>query len=205
MSHLQSKRAYKPFGVTPTLVHIAEKPPGFAKAVHGRGAKRDGLLYQQKVTAHFETLYGFQYLSDLWINYFLGNEFHTCSPDGVLIDLKRGRIVIVEVKRTHTPQAFLQLRNKYLPILQEGLMSGKGSQARSASLSCEKSGGGAGFAGFHAPPPWEFFLVEVCPAFDPLQCGEEINIHLTRDLERLLPAQAGMNVVCLKKNVGRKW
>lgn len=40
-----------------------------------------------------------------------------CQPDGLLLDLYAGRIVIVEIKYQHTPDAWWQVRQLYQPVV----------------------------------------------------------------------------------------
>jgi hypothetical protein len=185
-------RAYEPFTLAPTNVKICSGPPPFARAVHSRGAKRAGLLYQGKVSRLLEQLYGFQYISDPWFRYSLGGQEKLCSPDGVFFDLKRGRVVVVEVKLSHTPLAFAQLRNKYLPILQAAL----GVMAR--GIVPQSPSGAASVAGHFAAPDWTFHLVEIAPSYDPLLNGGE-NVRIVRNLNDLLPQECGVNVFPLQR------
>ncbi|HYE38144.1 hypothetical protein [Methylocaldum sp.] len=53
-----------------------------------------------------------------WLYYSDELGVHWRQPDGLLFDLKGGKIIIVEVKYQHTTDAWWQLRKLYLPILQ---------------------------------------------------------------------------------------
>jgi hypothetical protein len=80
------------------------------------------------------------YVVGPWIEFYTeeSNERRYCQPDGVLIEIPRGRITIVEVKYSHTELAYWQLFDLYLPVLQ-----------------------------FLFPPPlWTFAAIEVCSRFD---------------------------------------
>lgn len=41
-----------------------------------------------------------------------------CQPDGLLIDPWEGKIILVEVKYQHTPDAWWQLRRLYGPVVE---------------------------------------------------------------------------------------
>lgn len=180
MSYL---RTYDAFSIAPTRVRVADRP-AFAGARQKAGtAKRAGILYQGKVNRLFEQFYGFQYIAEPWFEYSIQEQKKLCSPDGLFIDLHRGRIVIVEVKLSHTAVAFQQLRNKYLPILQAALSPGIVSQGPSGTASV---------AGHFAVPHWTFYLLEVAPSYDPLQSGGEV-VKIVRNFTNLLPAEEGVN------------
>lgn len=42
-----------------------------------------------------------------------------CQPDGLLVDIERGIITCVEVKYSHTENAWWQVRKLYLPVLEK--------------------------------------------------------------------------------------
>ena len=41
-----------------------------------------------------------------------------CQTDGIILDTASKRITLVEVKYSHTPQAYWQMENLYIPVLQ---------------------------------------------------------------------------------------
>jgi hypothetical protein len=172
-------------------------PPVFAASeVRGRGSVRAGLVYQAKVSRFFEAQYGTAYAANLWFEATEGSCPQVAgqrlfSPDGVLFDIPRGRITIVEVKRRHTSTAFTQLRSKYLPVLQAAL-EGVGLE-RPLGTACREGGGGL-IRGGGAPAAriWSFHLVEVAPAYDPCDAGGE-KVHLIRHLDQAVDQEVGMN------------
>ena len=44
-----------------------------------------------------------------------------CQPDGLLLDIQRGRCTIVECKLQHTIDAWWQLTDLYLPVVRAAL------------------------------------------------------------------------------------
>lgn len=79
------------------------------------------------------------YLPSPWLRFFADGKWRWCQPDGVLFVPGAGRIVIVEIKYQHTPDAWWQVRHLYQPVLE------------------------------HIFPPslWEYEVCEVVKWFDP--------------------------------------
>lgn len=101
---------------------LLTSPPQFAskeRKVPKRGAKYLGILYERKAQQHLTQTYGERYIPSPWFKYFdTGDErLKYCQPDGLYIDIKRGLIVIVEIKLKHTPAAWWQLEKKYLQVV----------------------------------------------------------------------------------------
>ena len=114
-------RGFKPTTKVSWAKWLTEAPTFVTKKrkVKKRGAKWLGIKYEQRAQAHLEELYGERYIPSPWFKYFdNGDErLKWCQPDGLYIDVKRGLIVIVEIKLRHTPRAWWQLEKKYLPVL----------------------------------------------------------------------------------------
>jgi hypothetical protein len=188
---------YAPLRGAISCVRPLASPPAFAKTIHSRGAKRDGLHYQQHVSRYLTGLLGDAFLQDVWLEYQIAGTRHLASPDGLWIDLPRGRITIVETKRTHTSSAFRQLRNKYLPILQTALKPPGAGSPPAKAPGLKNSRGDDVLCGMSSPL-WTFFLVEVAPIFDPLDTGGE-TVRITKNLLDLLPAEKGVNFFPFKR------
>lgn len=88
-----------------------------------RGAKAVGIRYERKI--HAELLKRFQgatqaYIPGPWFEYTTDvapARKNFAQPDGLVIDIERGLIVIIEVKRKHCAEAYFQLVDKYLPLV----------------------------------------------------------------------------------------
>lgn len=106
-----------------------------------RGRRWHGIKYQREVDAHYAQRFGSSYISNQWIEFLDGTsrEVRYCQPDGILIELARGRITVVEVKYSHTELAYWQLFELYLPVLRA----------------------------LFPPQLWTFAAIEVCSRFDP--------------------------------------
>lgn len=65
------------------------------------------------------TQYKDLYFPSPWIHFYSEGypRMRWCQPDGVLFDFKNGIITIVEVKYNHTPLAWWQLNELYLPLV----------------------------------------------------------------------------------------
>lgn len=63
--------------------------------------------------------FGFtRYIPSQWFKFqFIGRRSEFCQTDGLLFTPKQRKILIVEVKYKHTPNAYWQLEDKYLPVI----------------------------------------------------------------------------------------
>jgi len=94
-------------------------PPSFAKGKpRGRGIRAEGLRYEARVQKYLIAKYGDCYIPGPWIQFYDPNQ-RICQPDGLLFDLERGRIILVEIKLRHCQEAYWQLQKLYLPVLRE--------------------------------------------------------------------------------------
>lgn len=103
-------------------VALRDDPPSFLTAQKKlKGARRAGIKYEEKVQAFLSRTYQDAYIPSPWIHYWEAKEYKSywAQPDGLLIDLVKGHIVIVEVKLRHTSDAWWQLAMKYLPLVKE--------------------------------------------------------------------------------------
>ena len=91
-------------------------PPALRKKRY-TGRRLEGVRYERKVQAHLEDFYGEKYVASPWLRFFSGGVWRWCQPDGILLDLVRGVITIVEVKYQHTADAWWQVRYLYEPVL----------------------------------------------------------------------------------------
>lgn len=97
----------------------SQTPPPFINLNRKRsGRKAQGIRYEQKVH---------RLLRDQYPVYFDGQWFRFksawavsrwCQCDGLIIDPRAGRIIIIEVKYQHTFDAWYQLFQLYLPVVQ---------------------------------------------------------------------------------------
>lgn len=92
-------------------------PPAWALEQRAkRGRKAEGLRYERKVQAHMEAESEW-YLAGPWLIYIIGGRPHWCQPDGLHFDVQAGIITIIEIKYSHTTDAYWQLRHLYSHVL----------------------------------------------------------------------------------------
>ena len=113
--------------------------PFAAPRRRGRGAKAVGLRYDAHAAEHFaRTSEGFA--AHPWLRFITRNEgVRWAQPDGLLFDLRAGRITILEFKIRHTTDAWWQLRRLYEPLIRRLFADGA----------------------------WHFACCEVCKYYDP--------------------------------------
>jgi hypothetical protein len=101
--------------------HFAKEIPGFAKKKRRpRGRRAEGIRYEKRVHTHFLSLYGERYVPNPWLIFCLkgSDKLQWAQPDGLLIDLDEGKIVICEMKYQHCREAYWQLVGKYRPLME---------------------------------------------------------------------------------------
>lgn len=91
--------------------------PPYLRKKRYTGRRLAGIQYEKKVHEHLEVLYGDKYIRSPWIKFFAEGKWRWCQPDALVLDILRGRIVIVEVKYQHTSDAWWQVRQLYEPVL----------------------------------------------------------------------------------------
>lgn len=92
-------------------------PPFIHREPRYTGRRASGIRYEAKVHQEFLGRYP-GYLPSPWIEFYDRSPLSKwCQPDGLIIDPWLGRLIIVEVKYQHTPEAHEQLFGLYLPVL----------------------------------------------------------------------------------------
>jgi len=101
------------------VVRVEPSPPPFFLREGKRGGRQGaGLRYERQIHELAAARYSWRYVASVWFRYWrLGGQSSWCQPDGLLFDFDRGLITIVEVKLTHTPKAWWQLRRLYEPVV----------------------------------------------------------------------------------------
>lgn len=87
-----------------------------------------------------EELYELHYIPSTWFAYHWNGRIRYCQPDALLLIPGRRVLVIVEIKYSHTVDAYWQLEHVYLPVLRTFLGPGN---------------------------PWQIAVVETVKWFDP--------------------------------------
>lgn len=100
---------------------FTRKPDWLPRNEVRTGARAAGERFERRVHATFLERYRGFYVEGPWIAYNRdgpGRRINFCQPDGLYIDIKRGLIVIVEVKLKHGVKAWEQLNKLYLPCIE---------------------------------------------------------------------------------------
>lgn len=95
--------------------------PSFVSKSRARGARARGIRYEKSVQELFRERYT-HYIAAPWFKYTLrtnSTRINYAQPDGLLVDPSTGVVTIVEIKYAHVPDAYFQLVDKYLPLVQK--------------------------------------------------------------------------------------
>jgi hypothetical protein len=98
-------------------VRLAEVPQ-FAQTAKPKGKFAKGLRYQAFVMEKLAHLVDVD-VPEPWIKFEAKGDVRWAQPDWLGFDLFAGKIFVVEVKLTRTPEAWWQLNRLYLPLLKE--------------------------------------------------------------------------------------
>lgn len=101
-------------------VEMYDGVPNFVRANRARGRKGMGLRYEKKVHDHFASEFGPFYFPSSWFAYRRLSSpriVNFAQPDAFLLDFQRGLCTIIEVKYNHTSDAYFQLLDKYVPLM----------------------------------------------------------------------------------------
>jgi hypothetical protein len=101
-------------------------PPQFKKRDNSKAtpAQKRGIWYQKKILSELSREHGEDFIPSPWFRYgFRYNNtthYNICQPDGILLKLIDSKLIItiIEVKLAHTADAYFQLFDLYLPVLQ---------------------------------------------------------------------------------------
>lgn len=106
---------------TITFAEFAKGPPPFImqRKLRLRGNKAEGLRYEARGHEYLGRLYPDWYIPAPWLRFSAthNQDPRWCQPDGIIMDLRAGRITIIEFKLRHTSRAWWQLRRLYEPVL----------------------------------------------------------------------------------------
>lgn len=84
--------------------------------------QKKGIAYESLVHEMLDSRYGDAYQASPWLVYWEKDHLtvpRTCQPDGLLIDMQRGIITVVEVKLYNSVMAWWQLLWKYSPVVRQ--------------------------------------------------------------------------------------
>jgi len=110
---------FTPAGKVETA-RVSPFEPPFLRTRRYTGKRAEGVRYEKKVQAYLMELYPDTYVPGPWLLFRAegGTKWRWCQPDGILIDEVRGIITCIEVKYSHTSNAWWQVRQLYQPVLE---------------------------------------------------------------------------------------
>lgn len=166
MTHCPPPRRFRPVGEL-QFVEVARHPPAFTSRPRRRSARsRQGIRYEERAHEHFAEVYGERYVPGMWLKFMCAGEpVRWCQPDGLIVRPEAGRITILEMKYTHTSDAWWQLKFLYLPTLRW--------------LFPEKL--------------WSFSVCEVVKWYDPAIAFPE-RVKMAVDPEVVMPGEFGVHI-----------
>ncbi len=109
-------------------------PPGFV-ASRRRTRSRTflaGLAFEKQVRLSLAAAFPTQLIPSPWFTFRTADaptRLRWCQPDALLLDIRRSRITIVEVKLRHTADAWWQLRRLYEPVVRAAFGAAWGCSA----------------------------------------------------------------------------
>lgn len=100
---------------------LAKDSPPFIRRRRYTGRRAEGIRFEKRAHTHLEESYPETYVRSPWLHFREKDsaKFRWCQPDGLIFDLPRGIITVVEVKYSHTSDAWWQVRRLYIPVLEK--------------------------------------------------------------------------------------
>lgn len=103
-----------------TFARACGRPHSIPIPHAGKGARGDGIRYERKGHDYVEGVFPDRYKPSPWFDYTNGAKgSHYCQPDGLVLQPRRGTILICEFKLKHTSVAWWQLRRLYEPVVRK--------------------------------------------------------------------------------------
>jgi hypothetical protein len=135
-----------------------------------RGAspnRQKGINYEKKVQVYLARTFPGVVVHSPWVRFVSTGspKFRFCQPDAILFDLRRGIICVVEVKLSHTSNAWWQVRRLYAPVL----------------------------AHLFRGPRWRFVSLEIVKWYDPATKFPE-KVTILHDLSKVFETEKGFHV-----------
>jgi len=149
-------------------VEILHGVPPFVKKRRRRGRKGVGLRYEAKVQRHFLDVFGYEYVPGPWFKYTVADRpkvINYAQPDGLLIQPRKGKVTIVEIKYNHCAESYFQLVDKYLPLVEK----------------------------LFGTEDWEFPLVEVVKWYD-RDTSYPSSVRLRSAIDECTPSEIGVHI-----------
>lgn len=115
---MEAPRGFNGAG-TVLSAYISRTPPPFIRKRRYRGARAKGVNYEKKTHPYLAEMFPDVYIQNPWLNFESEESIRRrwCQPDGLIIDIERGIITCIEIKYSHTSDAWFQTKELYVPVL----------------------------------------------------------------------------------------
>jgi hypothetical protein len=114
---------HRPKGFIPagnvTDSRLSNTPPPFLSTRKATGARAAGLRYERRVHENLLELHAEQYLPAPWFIFRSDNGPRWCQPDGILININTGYLIVIEIKHSITDRAWWWLNELYVPVVRK--------------------------------------------------------------------------------------
>lgn len=106
---------------TVAYARLSLTPPPFIRQRKYTGRRAEGVRYEKKVQKHLLEHFPDAYVGSPWLHFLPegADKWRWCQPDGLLVDFEHGILTVLEVKYSHTSDAWWQVRKLYTPVLQK--------------------------------------------------------------------------------------
>ena len=161
-------RRFVPVGPIEWAIPSREEPAFLRNLTKkAKGNIKKGLDFEAAFAGYMVDRFGELYVPGPWFHYKeIGKEkTRWCQPDGLLFRPEQSRIVLVETKLQHTPDAWWQLKHLYLPVI----------------------------ASMFPPDGWTYTLVEVTKWYDPHTHFPE-KVRMCEDVLTAEPGDFGVHI-----------
>jgi hypothetical protein len=165
MNHCPPPARFKPAGHV-FEAHVSFEKPAFDKEVRRRGRRALGVKYEKQAQEYLQLHLGEKYVPSPWLRYRNDRGWNWCQPDGLILDVAQLRVVVIEIKYSHTANAWWQVEQLYKPVLR---------------------------ALFKEQGQWRFDACEVVRWYDPL-VAFPTNICMCADVAKVPPAEFGLHI-----------
>ena len=159
----------RPKGLIPagnlTSSRLSNTPPPFLSTRKATGARQAGLRYERQVNDILLSKYSERYLPAAWFIFKSDNSPRWCQPDGLLIDIMVGRIIVIEIKHSITDRAWWWLNDLYIPVVRKAF-----------------------------GPAWSLTTVTIVKWFDPKVLLPEPPV-MCKDIEHATPGQNAVHIL----------
>jgi hypothetical protein len=123
--HCPPPRNFRPAGRVEWALPDESPPAYLTRPRRYRGRRAQGVRYERRFHETFTLTCDspgpgqlhWGYFQSPWFRFSAGETVRWCQPDGIACCPGEGRLVILEVKYQHTPDAWFQLRELYEPVV----------------------------------------------------------------------------------------